>query len=273
MLLTGAFTPSTGITTKGIVWSFAEEGATRTSPVLQNEYATISTSGLVTAKTNLTETAKIKVQAFSMNAPYLASDELEITIQPIVTGLDILDFDSTVLSGSTVVLDMNDGTRQLDATAYPDNASQNVIWSSSNKAIAAISETGFVTALKTGTVTITAKSTDGSAKSATIKLTVVVGVSDVAITSTKGFEVRGGTSLQLGVAFTPAVPTDKRIVWSLAPEDAQFASISTGGLIVTKALTSAVTIHATATSRDNPDASDTQPITICPPTTKTNTNL
>ena len=269
MLLTGAFTPSTGITTKGIVWSLKEDGASRTSPVLQNDYATISTSGLVTAKANLTEPMDIWVRAFSMNAPYLTSNkDIKITIQPIVTGLDIVDSDFAVLSGSTVVLDLNDGAKQLGVAAYPANASQSVTWSSSNKTVATISDTGIVTALKAGTVTITAKSNDGSAKTATMKLTVAVGVTDVTITSTKGFEVRGGTTLQLGVAFTPTVPTDKRIAWSLAPEDAQFASISASGLIVTKALTSAVTIHATATSLNNADATDTEDITICPPATK-----
>ena len=268
MLLSGAFTPSTGITTKGIVWSLKEDGASRTSPVLQNDYATISTSGLVTAKANLTEPMDIWVRAFSMNAPYLTSDDIRITIQPIVTGLDIIDSDSAVLSGSTVVLDLNDGAKQLGVAAYPSNASQSVTWSSSNKTVATISDTGIVTALKAGTVTITAKTNDGSAKSATMKLTVAVGVTDVTITSTKGFEVRGGATLQLGVAFTPTVPTDKRIAWSLAPEDAQFASISTSGLITTKALTSAVTIRVTVTSLDNTYATDTKDITICPPATK-----
>ena len=269
ILLTGAFAPATNITTKGIVWSLDGEGASLATPVLQNEYATISTNGLVTAKANLTEQKEITVRGYSSNAPYLTSNDLTITLMPIVNGLDIVDEDSVVRSGATLLLDTADGTLQLGAVAYPNNASQNVSWTSSNKAIATVSSDGLITAIKAGQVTITAQSTDGSAKSASLKLTVATRVQGLSITSAKGFEVRGGATLQLGTAFTPTVPTDKRVTWTIAPEYAQYATISTGGLLSTKALTHAVTIEVKATSVDNPaKAYDTVEVRICPPTTK-----
>lgn len=268
MQLSGAFTPATAITTKGIVWSLAEAGASLQTPILANDVATISSSGLLTARPNLTEPVEVKIVAYSANAPYLTSNnQLTVTIQPIVTGLDIVCGD-TILSNAAATLDYGDSAMQLDVMAYPSDANQSVVWTSSSKLIATVSDTGLVTAVKAGTVTITAKTTDGSAKSVSFKLTVAVRVKTVEITSAKGFDVRGGSTLQLGVAFTPEAPTDKRVTWSLDPQDAQFASISSGGLLTTKALTSAVTVQVTVKSVDQPDATFTQPVTIRPTTTK-----
>ena len=183
--------------------------------------------------------------------------------------MDIVDSDDSVISGASILLDTAVGTMQLGTKVYPSNANQNVLWTSSNKLIATVSSDGLVTALKAGQVTITAQAADGSSKSASFKLTVAARVQDLVITSTKGFEVRGGATLQLGTAFTPTVPTDKRVTWSLAPEDAQFATITPGGLLNTKPLTHAVTIHVTAKSVDNPtEAYDTVEVRICPATTK-----
>ena len=267
MQLSSAFAPKTGITTKGVVWTLVEEGASLKTPVLANDYATISTSGLFTARTNLTEPVDITVRAYSANAPYLTSNDMVIHLLPIVTGLEIVRGDS-ILTNTTFKLNLSDRTVQLEAVAYPENASQGVTWSSSSNSIATVSSTGLVTAVKSGTVTITAKASDGSAKSATMKLTVAALVDTIEITSAKGFEVRGGATLQLGIAFTPTAPTDKRVTWSLEPEDALLAKVSSTGLITTKTLTHAATIHVTATSLDNPSATSTKEITICPATTK-----
>ena len=49
-------------------------------------------------------------------------------------------------------------TLALSATVYPENANQEVIWSSLNPEIATVSETGVVTAIEAGTATIKATS-------------------------------------------------------------------------------------------------------------------
>ena len=49
-------------------------------------------------------------------------------------------------------------TLQLTAKVFPENASQEVVWESSNDEKASVSETGLVTALSEGTVEIIAKS-------------------------------------------------------------------------------------------------------------------
>ena len=63
-------------------------------------------------------------------------------------------------------------TFQLAAWPQPSNATNKAVtWSSSNTAVAKVSSTGLVTAVKKGTATITVKTADGG-KTATCKITV-----------------------------------------------------------------------------------------------------
>lgn len=62
-------------------------------------------------------------------------------------------------------------TLQLAATLSPDTATSALTWTSSNKKIAKVSKSGKVTALKTGTATITVKTRNG--KAAKVKIKVV----------------------------------------------------------------------------------------------------
>ena len=64
------------------------------------------------------------------------------------------------------------GSAQLTATVNPTNATnQGIIWTSSDSTVASVSETGLVSAIKVGTATITATSSDGG-KTATCSITV-----------------------------------------------------------------------------------------------------
>ncbi|SHE28168.1 S-layer homology domain-containing protein [Desulfofundulus australicus DSM 11792] len=85
---------------------------------------------------------------------------------------------STTIPVTGVTLDktsltMNVGeSYQLKATVSPDNATnKNVTWSSSNPDVAAVDNTGKVTAVAAGTATITVKTVDGG-KTATCVVTV-----------------------------------------------------------------------------------------------------
>lgn len=94
----------------------------------------------------------------------------------------ILDY-MKVYSGSTssvssvsvmpgaVTMELN-GTSQLSKSISPSTAgNQNVNWSSSNVSVATVSATGLVTAIGSGTATITVKTVDGG-KTATASVTV-----------------------------------------------------------------------------------------------------
>ncbi len=67
-------------------------------------------------------------------------------------------------------------TYQLNATVAPSNATnKKVTWSSSDKAIATVSETGLITAREEGTVTITCKSKADSSKIAKCTVKIITG--------------------------------------------------------------------------------------------------
>ncbi len=68
---------------------------------------------------------------------------------------------------------VEDGTTKLTATVSPDNAeNKEVEWKSSDETIATVDNTGLVIGIKLGEVTITAKTKDGSNKTAECKITV-----------------------------------------------------------------------------------------------------
>lgn len=69
-------------------------------------------------------------------------------------------------------------TQQLTAVFTPENSTATVTWTSSDEAVATVSETGVVTALKAGTVTITAKTENGL--SGEVVLTIKAKVEEIA---------------------------------------------------------------------------------------------
>ena len=257
MLLTGVIAPATGVTTKGVNWSLDESYA---------DYATISSAGLLTAKAGLLEPVTISVYAKTKNQPY-REDTIEVALTPLSTGVDILS-DESVVNSQTLTIDLTTPTLDLDAVVYADGkANPNVVWTSSNKTLATVDADGVVKGLKAGTVTVTAKAADGSGKSASVKVVIQTYVMGLEITSKTGFDMCGGKTLQLGITFTPTTPTDKRITWSLSTADSQYATISAGGLLKAKALTSKVSITVVATSVQNEGAVARQVINIYPATT------
>ena len=64
-------------------------------------------------------------------------------------------------------------TVTLTATVLPAKAPQSVIWSSSDETVAKVSSDGIVTALKAGTATITATSTQVATVKNTVEITVI----------------------------------------------------------------------------------------------------
>ena len=80
--------------------------------------------------------------------------------------------DSVKLSNSSVTLTKG-STKQLTAIINPNTvANKKLSWSSSNTSVAKVSSSGLVTAVGTGTATITVRTTDGTDKKATCKITV-----------------------------------------------------------------------------------------------------
>lgn len=161
---------------------------------------------------------------------------------------------------------------EIDRSKFKDC----IVWSSSKPAIAEVnSQTGVVTAKAAGTTTITAKANDNGNKKATINITVKQGVTGITITDSQGkntnLTLAAGKSMTLKAAITPKKPTNKKIKWSISPDDSAVninpkkptVSINaSNGKITTKAGAPAGTYTVTATAADGKGAVATQKVKI-----------
>lgn len=129
--------------------------------------ATVSSTGVVTAKSAGTATITVKTADGGKTAT------CKVTVNPAtvaVTGVSINDSQGRSFYGTKYLA--TGKTEVLTAVITPSNATnKSVTWSSSNTNVATISNTGLVTAKAEGTATITVRTEDGS-KSATCTITV-----------------------------------------------------------------------------------------------------
>jgi uncharacterized protein YjdB len=135
--------------------------------------ATVSDAGLVTAVTEGIATVTVRVT----DEPTISAIcKVTVTLTepeiPAVTGVSL---NKTALELGTYSNEMGfvPFEERLTATVEPWGINQEVIWSSSNSLVAAVSDTGLVTAKGNGTAIITVKSVDDTAKTAACAVTVV----------------------------------------------------------------------------------------------------
>lgn len=187
-------------TNKTITWS------TSNSTV-----ATVSTSGLVTAKANGTAT----ITAKSANGK---TATCSITVSNPVTTIALNKTSETLWNGGTVT---------LSVTYTPTNAdNRTATWTSSNTSVATVSTTGVVTAKGKGTATITAKSANG--KTATCSITVKQQVTGITLSKTSVATSKGNT-VTLTATTTPSTANTTSVTWSSS--DTNVATVSTSGVI------------------------------------------
>ena len=168
-----------------------------------------------------------------------------------------VDVASVSLSRTELTLTEGD-SETITATVTPDNATdKTVTWSSSDAAVATV-DGGKITAVKEGTVTITAKA---GGKTATCKVTVekrFIAVESVELDKTE-IELLEGESATLVATVKPDDATDKRVTWissdpSIASvDDGKVTALKVGSTIVTasaggKKATCSVTVSAATVS-------------------------
>jgi uncharacterized protein (TIGR02145 family) len=178
--MSAAVTPS-GATNKNVVWS-KTNGTGK---------ATISYTGLLTAQTDGTVT--VRATAVDGSGIY---GELEITISNQVAPTLVT---SIVLSttGDIDAITIDKGSIQINKTVSPGGANQVVIWTVSNNAFANISESGILTAITNGIVTVRATATDGSDIYGEIVITISNQVvQGIALLAPEGWHIPSDTEWQ-----------------------------------------------------------------------------
>jgi uncharacterized protein YjdB len=128
------------------------------------------------------------------------------------------------------------GTFQLTATVLPATATvKSVIWTSSDPAVATVSETGLVTAVGNGTAVITATTVDG-AKAAICTVTVT-GSAVTCVTLDQHFiTLIQGEDMKLTATVFPVLAANRGVTWTSSHP--AIASVDADGLVT--ALTAGV---------------------------------
>ena len=145
------------------------------------------------------------------------SAQCDLTVVALVEGISINITTATLAEGQSL---------QLEATVSPEFASnKSVEWSSSNEAVATVSQDGIVTAISKGSAIITAKSTDGSNISASCAVTVVKLVSSIYIDNTK-ISMKIGEQTTITAYAIPSDATNPHLRWY--SEDESIATVEDG---------------------------------------------
>ena len=126
------------------------------------------------------------------------------------------------------------GTSQMEVAILPlDASNKEVTWSVDDESIATISEKGLLTALRNGTVEVTAMATDGSQVSGS-RIINISGVFEppVLIEAIEiiGNDISDGNPQQLSISILPENATNQEVIWSISPEN--LASISETGRLI-----------------------------------------
>ncbi len=149
---------------------------------------------------------------------------------------------------SIIGSNITDGNaKQFNTSVIPNNATdRTVTWSVSDETIAIISDSGLLTPMKNGTVTVTATANDESGISAE-RIIVISGVTGplvfVESISITGTDITDGQPQQLSAQILPTTATNKAVTWAVS--DGLYATISTTGLLTPK-LNGTITVTATA---------------------------
>lgn len=217
--------------------------------------ASISTSGLLVARQNSVVTVTAIAQDGS-NATGAAV--ITITNQPIHINSLLI---STASGFATITTAQ--GSLQMLATLSPANATYtNVAWTVSNTNLATIGTNGILRARQNGTLSITARSLDGSNITSSFSVTITNQNVPAATLSISG---QGGVntintalgSLVMQPIFNPAAPTNTRLYWQSS--DVNIATIDYNGIVSAKRNGNVI---ITATTLDGAFISATRSIAI-----------
>lgn len=171
--------------------------------------ATVNASGVVTGK----KPGSVIISCTAEDSDVVTA-ETEIVVSQPVTGVAVEAPNATVL----IVEGEKENGIQIKANVQPEDAfCQDLVWTSSNEAVATVDEKGYVSAVAPGTVIITVASTDSFSpnmpKSAKCTITVKQAASRVELNSTE-LVLNLGATYTLQATVLPENTTDKAVMWS-----------------------------------------------------------
>jgi len=221
--LTATIIPSNA-TNKSISWSTSNSSV-----------ATVSSSGVVTAKAAGTATITVKTSDGGKTATCSVAVQSK-TVS--VTGVSLNNTSLSMIVGET---------QRLYATVSPSNATnKTVTWSSSNTSVVSVTSLGVLLANAAGSAIITVKTNDGGK---TAKCTVTVSNATVSVTGVSldktSLSMTVGETQTLSATITPYNATNKAVSWS--SNNTTVATVSSSGVVTAKA---AGTATITVTTND-----------------------
>ncbi|MBO5350401.1 MAG: Ig-like domain-containing protein [Alistipes sp.] len=197
--------------------------------------------------TILPEDANNKTLSWSSSSPTIATVDENGMITAIAAGTATITATATDESGITatckvtvlqhvesVTLSRTSGTmyvgeaKSLTATVLPENSSnKNVVWSSTNEAVATVDQTGLVSAHKAGQTQIVATTEEGGLTAA-CDVTVNQYVTEIALDAVTA-TLYTNESLQLNATVAPNDATNKSVAWTSS--NPTVASVDQNGLV------------------------------------------
>ncbi|MDA3891650.1 MAG: Ig-like domain-containing protein [Salinivirgaceae bacterium] len=215
--------------------------------------ATISANGLL----NPVLPGTVVVKATTNDGSNL-SEEKTITIYDVATSVDVKG------AGNAMVITTNGGSLQMNASVSPATAIQTVVWSidAIDADTATISTNGMLSAIRNGTVNVTATTTDGSSLSGNQNISISnQRVKPTALIIVDAVINSNDLAVQLSIASSTPLDADKTVSWSIISDDNDTASITSQGLL-TPIRNGTITVKATSTVTGATDISTTKEISI-----------
>lgn len=203
----------------------AEEVTTIRWSTSDNTVASVNDSGLVTALKEGTATIKVTVTS----GRFTKEDTCLVTVVQPVSGVTLDKTSASLKVGENVT---------LTPTVLPNNATNKAVtWATSDSNVATVND-GLVSAIKSGSATITVTTVDGS-KKATCTITVTQPVSGVVLDK-QSHTLNVGENFTLTATVNPADADNKEVTWSSS--NTSVATVNNGVVTAVKAGTTTITV-------------------------------
>lgn len=231
--------------------------------VSDSSVASVNKSGVVTAG-DVAQKQQLVVTATAKDGSGV-SGTYQITVNPLVSSVGLSLGGKPLENKASLAIDLASGQAavQLFANVMPTDAIQKVTWESSSPKVATVSEDGLVTGLKKGKTTITAKSTDGTRKTASCTFNVARLAKEIVLTGENA--VTSGKSITLKALVLPETTDNKKVIWSSSDETV--AKVSRSGAVTAKKTAEKREVTITAAADDGSGVTSVYVVTVHPEAT------